>query len=106
MPLPRPSFRTLVLAAGLAATLCGGLAAPALADPDDWHRREWREHQWRAHEWREREWREYEWRERHPYGAYAYAYPAPGYVYQGPPAYYYPPAPYVAPSFGLSFTFR
>jgi hypothetical protein len=81
--------RRLVAAFGVAAIAAGVAAAPAFADPYDWHRGggEWREHQAREHAWREHE--------RHE--RFAYAAPAPRY-------YYAPPAA-VAPPSGLNFVF-
>ncbi len=101
-----------VLLAGAAVVLSTSIAAPALADSDDWQRQEWREQQWQQHEWREheeQEERQQEWREDHPYGVV----PGYGYVqrydYAPPPVFYAPPPPVaIAPgpaylNFGMMF---
>lgn len=91
--------RTLVLGLAMAALL-GGIAAPARADDDDWHRREWRQHERREHEWRERQ----AWCAYHPYACgypqgYVYAAPPPPVIYAPPPP---PPIVYAPPAAGLS----
>jgi len=76
----------------LAALTAVSFAAPAFADPDDWHR---------AREWREHEWREHEWREHHYYRPYA-AY-GPRTYYAQPPVVYAAPA---VPAPSLNFVIR
>lgn len=74
-----------LLSAALAVTVIAGIAAPAFADPHDWHEREWHEH-----ERRDRDWHDHEWRIHHPY------YAAPPVVMAPPQAYYASP-PVIAP---------
>ena len=98
-------IRPILLSVAMAATLAGGIAAPALAhderDHDGWRRHEWRQHE--RHEWREH--RGWDYRGVYPY-AYGYA---PGYVYGPPPVIYAPPPviyPRPAPAivgFGINF---
>jgi hypothetical protein len=59
--------RSLILAA-LGAIFVIGAVSPALADHDDWRRREWREHEWREHEWREHH--HHHWHDGYNYGYY------------------------------------
>lgn len=75
-----------LLSAAIAVGLVAGIAAPAFADPHDWHEREWHEH-----ERRDRDWHDHEWRRHHPY------YTSPP-VIEAPPAAYYAPPPVFAPA--------
>jgi hypothetical protein len=85
----------LALTLGLVAAAAGLAAAPALADPYDWHhdRRVVREHEAREHAWREHE--------RIEHRGYAYVPPRPAYV---APGYAY--APPAALNFVFPFTLR